>query len=148
VPIPDLDADGLLPAGVHDCTIDEVAQRFGQFKRSDRRVVLVQQLRDYCSELKGVTVARFIVLDGSFVTDKEEPEDIDILLALREGIDFSQDFAPTDYNAISKRKVRTRYKFDLLVAPEGTTAYSEHLAFFAQVRGRPQLQKGLLKVTP
>jgi len=148
VAIPDLDAEGLLPAGVHDCTLDEVEERFGQFQRSDRRVRLVAELRKYCAELRDVAIARFLVVDGSFVTAKEEPGDIDILLAVRADADLSQDFGPFEYNAISKRKVRRRYPFDLLVAPESTSAYEEYVALFSQVRDRPSLRKGLLRVTP
>jgi hypothetical protein len=148
VPIPDLDAEGLLPEGLHDCTLDEVEARFGQFTRSDRRVDLVRHLRTYCTELKGVDVAGFLVLDGSFVTAKEEPGDIDILLALRSDADLAQDFRPFEYNALSKRRVKARHPFDLLVAPEATEAYEKHLAFFSQVKGRPGLRKGLLRVAP
>jgi hypothetical protein len=97
--IPDLDAEGLLPEGLHDCTLDEVEERFGQFQRSDRRVRLVAELRKYCAELKDVGIARFIVVDGSFVTAKEEPGDIDILLAVRADADLSQDLRPFEYRA-------------------------------------------------
>jgi hypothetical protein len=146
--IPDLDAEGLLPEGLHDCTLDEVEERFGQFQRSDRRVRLVAELRKYCAELKDVGIARFIVVDGSFVTAKEEPGDIDILLAVRADADLSQDLRPFEYRAVSKRKVKQRYPFDLLVAPEATEAYEKQLAFFSQVKERPGLRKGLLRVTP
>jgi hypothetical protein len=148
VPIPDLTVAGLLPEGLYDCTMDEVDERFGRFNKSDRRIELVRQLRSYCSELKGISIAGFIVVDGSFVTNKDEPGDIDILLALRPGTDLSKDLAPFEYNAISKRRVSRKYPFDLLVAPEGSEAYEKHLDFFSQVKGRPGLRKGLLKVTP
>lgn len=148
MPIPALDAHGLLPVGLHDCTIDEVEERFGQFTRSDRRVALMKQLRAYCGELRRVVQASFLVVDGSFVTSKDEPGDVDILLALRADADLGADFAPFEYNAISKQRVRKRYDFDLLVAPDATEAYDRHLAFFSDVKGRPGVRKGLLRVTP
>jgi hypothetical protein len=35
--IPSFDQNGNLPEGIHDCTIEEAAERFGAFQRSDRR---------------------------------------------------------------------------------------------------------------
>ncbi len=35
MPVPELDANGVLPAGVFDCTLAEVAQRFGGFEEGD-----------------------------------------------------------------------------------------------------------------
>jgi len=37
MPIPALNEHGLLPAGIHDCTLDELKSRFGSFQISDRR---------------------------------------------------------------------------------------------------------------
>ncbi len=146
--IPDLDGEGILPVGLHECTLDEIDERFGAFQKSDKRIELVKQLRRYCAALKKVEIASFIVVDGSFVTSKEEPSDIDILLVLRAETDLSRDFAPFEYNAISKRRVKQTYPFDLLVAPEGSPAYERHLEFFSRVKGRLGAQKGLLKVAP
>ena len=148
VTIPDLDGEGVLPVGVHECTLDEIDQRFGAFNVSDKRIELVKQLRRYCEQLKKVDIASFIVVDGSFVTAKPEPGDIDILLVLRADADLAKELAPFEYNAISKRRVKQTYPFDLLVANEGSAAYTQQLEFFARVKNRPGLSKGLLKVKP
>jgi len=44
MPIPELDARGLLPEGIHPCSMSEIAQRFGRFQRSDRRCRLFERL--------------------------------------------------------------------------------------------------------
>jgi hypothetical protein len=35
--IPPFNQDGYLPEGIYDCTMDETAERFGGFQKSDRR---------------------------------------------------------------------------------------------------------------
>lgn len=42
--IPEFDEDGVLPEGVHDCTLDEVRERFCRFAGSDRRATLCRAL--------------------------------------------------------------------------------------------------------
>ncbi|MBZ0119757.1 MAG: hypothetical protein IT378_14350 [Sandaracinaceae bacterium] len=148
MPIPDLDADGLLPQGLHDCTLDELDARFGRFGGSDMRPRLAAALRAYLEELKDAEVADHVVVDGSFVTAKDEPGDVDLIVALRPDLDLTQDLRPFEYNVVSKRRVKKRYPFDLLLAPDRSEAYEKHLAFFFQVKGRPELRKGLLKVMP
>lgn len=148
MPIPDFDDEGLLPEGLHLCTLDEVLERFGQFNVSDRRVALGAQLRRYCEHLRAISFRTFLVVDGSFVTATEEPGDVDLLLVVGADADLAPDLLPQDYNAISKRQVRRHYEFDLLVAPEKSDAYQRHLEFFMQVKGRPERRKGLLKVVP
>ena len=146
--IPDLDDDGLLPAGLHDCSFEELRERFGRFRSSDHRERLAEALRAYLAELRAAGVAAYVVVDGSFVTAKEKPGDIDLFLALRADLDLAADLLPRDYNAISKRSVRRRYPFDLLVAPEGSDACQHQIEFFEQVKGRPDLRKGLLRIVP
>jgi len=55
MPIPDLNEDGLLSEGVHDCTLDEIGARFGRFQVTDRRIQLFEntpslQIRCLCHE--------------------------------------------------------------------------------------------------
>lgn len=147
MPIPPLDNDGLLPVGVHLCTIEEVAATFGRFERSDRRIQLVGRLKRYFAELQSVDLVKFLILDGSFVTSREEPGDIDILLALHSDADLSKDLPPYVLNAISKKSVSKRFGFDLLPASEGSDEYQKYLEFFSQVKGQSGRRKRLLKVT-
>ena len=50
--------DGVLPEGIHDCTIDEIEQMFGRFRRSDRRIRLMEKLKAYLIEAKSVSFIR------------------------------------------------------------------------------------------
>jgi hypothetical protein len=75
--IPELNDDGYLPAGIHKASLDEIAARFGQ--EPELRRVQMESLRWLVDLCKRVGVERVIV-NGSFVTDKWEPNDIDCAL--------------------------------------------------------------------
>ena len=71
--IPERNPQGLLPPGIHDCTLEEVGQRFGCFQWSDRRPNLYKRLLEYVRELQGAKIAEALLLNGSFVTGKPNP---------------------------------------------------------------------------
>ena len=81
MPIPSLSIHGLLPAGVYDCTVQEIEDTFGW---NEHRKHLLDRFKD-CLENK--IRSRFpeepVYFDGSFVTDKEDPGDIDIVLEMQ-----------------------------------------------------------------
>jgi hypothetical protein len=99
--IPEFNDNGYLPPGIHRATLEEIASRFGQ--EPELRQAQTESLRWLFDLSKRVGVQRFII-DGSFVTDKWEPNDVDcVLLAghgfpldeaaeveLREGLPFIQ----------------------------------------------------------
>jgi hypothetical protein len=80
--IPELQ-DGVLPEGLYFCTLEEVKMSFGQFRRSDRRPQLTERLTRYVRDARNSGVVSAIVIDGSYVTAKDEPGDIDLIVALR-----------------------------------------------------------------
>ncbi len=53
---------------------------------------------------------------------------------------------PSDYNALSKKRVRRRHGFDAFVATEGSDLLATYLDFFAQRNDNSGRRKGLLKV--
>lgn len=149
--IPDLD-DGVLPEGVHSCTTEEVEQAFGSFTRSDCRQRLTQTLRRYIEDARKARIAVAVVVDGSYITAKSEPGDIDLLLALRPDLDLSMELLPMEYNVQSKRMVRRLYGFDVLSAIDGSDAYLKQVDFFSRVRlddpeqRTSRSRKGLLRI--
>ena len=146
MPIPDLDADGLLPVGIHEATIDDVRTSFGQFQRTDRRAHLFERLDAFIVQARSTGLIVALIVNGSFVTGKDEPSDIDLVLVLRGDHDFKVELSPFQYNTLSKRRVRKRYRFDILVAREDSGEYEGYVRFFQQVKQRPHRQKGILKV--
>ncbi len=146
MPIPHL-VGGLLPMGVHDCSLNELAVAFGQFDRSDRRPMLMAKLRLYFAELAATDLAQYVIVDGSFVTAKPEPNDVDLILVLRPHVDTdTYEFRPFELNVASAKRVLTRFAFDLKVARSESGEYASALAVFHRVKGQPSQQKGLLRV--
>ena len=76
--IPALLSSGVLPAGLHEATLAEVAERFGSMNPSRQR--LQKGLEVVATTARSTGYFVDLVLDGSFVTDKTEPGDIDAVL--------------------------------------------------------------------
>jgi hypothetical protein len=90
-----------------------------------------------------------IVVNGSFVTAKPDPNDVDLIVVLSAKHDFSRDLPPIEYNLLSGRRLRAAgYPFDVLIVPEGGTAHEKAVELFQQVRDRDDLIKGLLRIRP
>lgn len=149
--IPELQ-DGVLPKGIHPCVFEEVARVFGQFRRSDRRPQLTEKLARYIQDARTSGVVSAVVIDGSYVTAKEEPGDIDLIVALRPDFDLTLEMRPMEYNIQSKSAVRKLYGFDVLPAVDGSETYSRLVDFFSRVKmddhdqGTNQKCKGLLRI--
>jgi hypothetical protein len=69
----DFDSNGNLAPGVHECTWEEFAKRFGW---NGRRQYLLEGLKRALDSLKAAGCSRAYI-DGSFVTAKDEPADFD-----------------------------------------------------------------------
>ena len=86
--IPEFNDDGYLPPGVHAATLDEIAVRFGQ--ENELRQAQMESLRWLVDVAKRAGIQRIIV-NGSFVTEAFEPNDVDC--ALLAGAEFPLDGA-------------------------------------------------------
>jgi hypothetical protein len=75
--IPDFDDEGNLPPGIHRATIEEVEQRFGH--GSPEREVEIRELADFVAWARRAGVRRLMV-NGSFTTAKESPNDVDVVI--------------------------------------------------------------------
>ena len=146
MPIPLLDEQGFLPVGVHDCTLDELKGRFGSFQISDRRPQLFARLEAFLSEAKAARLVVSVVVDGSFVTAKPDPNDIDLILVVAPDHSFAADLSPLEYGVLSKRRVQRRHGFDLLVAHADSDEYRRYVRFFQQIRFEPGRFKGILRM--
>lgn len=75
--IPPFDDSGTLPPGVHRATLEETGARFG--RGSELRRVQMESIH-WLMDLAVRAGVRRIVLNGSFVTDIMEPNDVDCAL--------------------------------------------------------------------
>ena len=87
--IPAFGNNGDLPIGVHPATLEAVVERFGH-GTPQREDVTSTLVRVYGIALRTGKLKRF-VLFGSYVTTKPAPNDIDIILIMRD------DFCEQDY---------------------------------------------------
>lgn len=84
--LPDFTATGDLPVGVHTASLAEMVSRFGT--GSNRRKLLAIRLeRIYQITAQTGYLARFVVF-GSFITEKYEPNDVDIFMIMDDNFDM------------------------------------------------------------
>jgi hypothetical protein len=76
MPIPAFEESGYLPAGDHEATIDEVEVVLGS--AGFRRREVMRNLREILEELWGLGVDT-VWIDGSFVSSRKRPDDVDLI---------------------------------------------------------------------
>ncbi len=146
MPIPELDASGFLPVGVHDCTLAEVRARFGAFQGTDQRPGLFTRLETLVQAMQASDLFEVLLIDGSFVTAKTAPNDIDLVAVLRPGHNFERDLLMSEYTLVSRALLRRRFGFDVIIAEHESQLYRTYVEFFSRVRENPEARKGLLRV--
>jgi len=85
MPLPELNEGGELPPGVHQASLRETLERFATAHA--QRMAVGQRL-ERIYDLASATghLARFVVF-GSFVTDRPEPNDVDVFLVMDDAFD-------------------------------------------------------------
>jgi hypothetical protein len=99
--------------------------------------------------MRELAVCEFIesvLVDGSFVTSSSEPNDIDLVLVVAPDYDFSTDLSPDAYNMLAHHRVRRRFGFDIVVVENASENLEHAVAFFQQVKQRPGIKKGILRI--
>lgn len=145
--IPAFNENGWLPEGVHDCSLEEAAARFGTFRVSERRPRLWAKFTEFIGEAGASGLIEALLLDGSFVTATPNPNDIDMIVVVSESRDFATELQPRQYNLISQRRVHSRFGFDIVVVKQGSENLELAIGFFQQIKHRPRERKGLVRIT-
>jgi hypothetical protein len=103
MPLPAFNDRGDLPEGVYKASLDEVVARFGR-GTPQRQLVTARLRRIYDLAQATGKLVRFVIF-GSYVTAKLEPNDVDILLVLRD--DFrEQDYDPEVFPMFDHRRAQ------------------------------------------
>jgi hypothetical protein len=140
--IPQFRADGYLPEGLFLASEAEVLFRFGTSTRRRRQLAL--RLRRWIELARQVGGQRLLI-DGSFVTSKGEPNDIDAVLLLPS--DFQEQVEQGLPHALElEEMILTRRPEELFAAEDGTD-WNEWLEFFCRTREADARRKGLVEVT-
>lgn len=86
---------GLLPAGIHTCTLQQMHAVFGS---GVRREQLLEGLTRCFRLMHDQQLQGVVLIDGSFVTDKERPDDLEVTLDVRNESRLAQDRALLFYD--------------------------------------------------
>ncbi len=86
MPLPEFDINGDLPVGVHLASFAEVLARFGQ--STPQRELVTTRLRRVYELASGTGKLERFIIFGSYVTAKPDPNDVDIIMIMRD--DFRQ----------------------------------------------------------
>ena len=144
--LPDFNAAGELPAGVHCAALDEVLLRFGS--RSGQRGVCTRHL-SHVYELARCTrhLQRFIIF-GSFITAQSEPNDVDVVLVMDD--DFCLEECPMEARGLFDHTVaQVRYGTSIFWMRPGMLIGENIQDFVAywQIK-RDGSRRGIVEVIP
>jgi len=139
--IPGFRDDGYLPDGLHAATEADVTFRFGS--SSSRRRRLIIRLRRWL-ELSRLTNARRFLLDGSFVSAKEHPNDIDAVVLLAD--DFEQQVSHGLDSALELEEMLLTRRPEEIFAAEDLRDWNEWVEFFSRTREPDGRHKGLVEI--
>ena len=138
--LPPFRPDGYLPEGVYVCSEAEVMFRFGSSGRRRRRLVL--RLRRWVALGRQIGARRLLV-DGSFVTAKDEPHDIDTVILLPS--DFQQQIVHEYEPALELEAMLLTRRPEEIFAAEDDTDWEEWVEFFSRTREPDGRRKGLVE---
>jgi len=110
--IPQLNAVGELPPGIHTTTLDEIE---AVFANTPNRKILFDGLKRALESLKTANVHR-VFIDGSFVTDKAEPNDVDGCWEWHKDADLNElDPVFLDFS-YQRQAMKEKYGVDFFIA--------------------------------
>jgi hypothetical protein len=140
MPVPAFREDGYLPEGLHVASEAEVAARFGD--STSRRVYLMGRLHRWLELARAVGARRFFI-DGSFVTGKVEPGDVDAVVWLPDN--FREQVRAGKPEAVElQAMVRAREPKELFAA-YSVEMWDGWLEFFSGTREPDARRKGVVE---
>jgi hypothetical protein len=139
--IPPFRPDGYLPEGLHLASEAEVVFRFGSSTK--RRRPLVLRLLHWV-ELARITGCTRLLIDGSFVTAKAEPDDIDAVVLLTP--EFHRQLGRGIDAAVELEEMLLTRRPEEIFAAEDETDWNDWIEFFSRTREADNRRKGLVEI--
>jgi hypothetical protein len=96
MPLPEFNEFGDLPEGNHLALLDEVVTRFGS--GSAQRQAVTERLRRVCRLALATGYLDRLLVFGSYVSDVNEPNDVDVILVMRN--DFRSEVCPPESSVL------------------------------------------------
>ena len=141
MPIPAFRSDGYLPEGLHKATEHEVRAVLG--RGTSRRRTLMAHVFEWLQLSRAVGVRR-LVLDGSFVTAKPEPQDVDAVCWLPDS--FQTLYFRGDPEAVRLYTMLVTRRPAELFGVFHEEEWEDWISFFSQTRELDGRCKGLVEV--
>lgn len=85
--LPNLNDAGELPIGIHQATIDEVIAQFGS--GTLQREVVAARLQRIYQIAKDTGNLQQLIIFGSYITAKPEPNDVDVVIIFNDDFDLT-----------------------------------------------------------
>ncbi|MEO6165251.1 MAG: hypothetical protein ABIP88_14060 [Candidatus Binatia bacterium] len=139
--IPPFRDDGYLPEGLYVGSETEIFSRFGSSNRTRRR--LAMRLRRWIELGKSIGAKRLLV-DGSFVTAREDPYDVDTVISLPQ--DFAKQVDQELTPALELEEMLLTRRPEEIFAAEDENDWQEWVNFFSQTREPDGRRKGLVEI--
>jgi hypothetical protein len=139
--IPAFRPDGYLPEGVHPASEAEITFRFGSTGPRRRRLAL--RVRRWIELARAVGATRLLI-DGSFVTAKPDPHDVDAVILLPSA--FHEQVRSGIEAALELEQMLLTRRPEELFAAEDQTDWDEWAEFFGRTREADGRRKGLVEL--
>lgn len=139
--IPEFRDDGYLPEGLYTASEAEVTFRFGTATPRRRRLIL--RLRRWILLCRGVGARRLLV-DGSFVTNKPNPKDIDSVVLLP--VHFRDQIQRGTEAALELETMLLTRLPEEIFAAEDDEDWQDWVEFFSRTREEDHRRKGLVEI--
>lgn len=139
--IPPFRSDGYLPDGLYVASEAEVLFHFDVASRRRRQLAL--RLRHWIHLGREIRCQRFLV-DGSFVTAKKNPDDVDAVMLLPP--DFAELIESGHEAAAELEEMFLTRRPEEIFAAEDDRDWTEWVEFFSRTRENDGRRKGLVEV--
>lgn len=148
MPVPDFTECGLLPPGIHDCSLVEVSVALCS---NQRRLEIWEGLLGFKNWANALPSPKAFLIDGSYVTDKPIPGDVDLVVDVTDCNDADRE---QWFNAWEAHHEYVKNTFHVDFYPFVVGLGNDFSAFFQYIRIdealrrgiSPALRKGILRV--
>jgi predicted nucleotidyltransferase len=142
----DLGYNEWLPEGIHDMPLGEIGERFGGPQGCEQRPNLFRRFEEYVVNVVKLDGFVCLLIDGSFVTDKQRPSDIDVIVVVTATKVDDDAWLPFEYNLVKAKRARRLYGVDARVVRDGSPEYASWVKYFSNIVGLPDARKGLVRL--
>jgi hypothetical protein len=145
--IPEFCSNGLLPTGIHSCELDDIYNAFVCINDKTIREDLYKRLVSYIEKIKKAEIpCKSLLIDGSYVTAKPNPSDIDLAIVVPHDY-YPRSYTQDHYDVMHAETAKIKFGFNTFTVYEESNGFDEMVNFFQGVQcPNNNLKKGILRV--